>query len=73
MTPETTWFVVGLVVLGGYLGWCALYPYRTCGWCKGRTRVGDGRGNFRPRRPCAWCGGTAIRRRLGARMIGRGK
>lgn len=63
--------VVGLMFLGAYLGWCFLYPYTTCWWCRGRTRRGDGRGNYRMRRACRVCAGAPYRR-LGARLIGRG-
>ncbi len=70
MTDQLLLLGAGLLVF--YLGWCALYPYSSCWRCKGRTRVGDGRGNYRNRRACRVCGGAPYRR-LGARLIGRGR
>lgn len=56
-----------------YLGWCALYPFTRCPVCSGKTRRTDGRGNYRHRRrPCWLCHGEEYRR-LGARLIGRGR
>jgi hypothetical protein len=63
--------VVGLVLLALYFGSCAIWPYRRCPRCAGRTTKGDGRGNFRNRRACWVCGGAPYRR-LGARLLGRG-
>lgn len=64
--------VAGLVVIAGYLTWCWAYPYRQCPRCAGKTTAGDGRGNYRKRWHCWVCGGLPYRR-LGARLIGRGR
>jgi len=61
----------GLIALAVYIGHCAIWPYRRCPWCKGKTRTIDGHGNYRLRRPCPVCDGQPFRR-LGARLIGRG-
>lgn len=63
--------LLGLIVLGVYLLSCLFFPYTACPWCRGRTKRGDGRGNYRMRRACRVCGGAPYRR-LGARLIGRG-
>lgn len=74
MTPPLV--VLGLALVGGYLLWCAVYPYTSCPWCGGSTRRTDGRGNYRPRgRPRGlhrWMHPGGDYRRLGARLIGRG-
>ncbi len=53
-----------------YLASCWRWPYRSCPWCSGKSKAGDGRGNFRLK-ACWFCGGGRWRR-LGARLIGRG-
>ncbi|MBW0090506.1 hypothetical protein I4I73_21365 [Pseudonocardia sp. KRD-184] len=64
--------LVGLVLAALYLGSCWLFPFRACWACSGRTKTGDGRGNFRMRRACWLCGGQPYRR-FGARLLGRGR
>lgn len=70
MAPETV-LLVAVVVLGVYLGHCAIWPFRRCWMCRGRTEVRRG-ANYRHRRPCLVCGGAPYRR-LGARLLGRGR
>lgn len=60
--------VASIAALLLYLLSCAVWPYRSCPWCRGIGRVGDGRGNYRLR-ACFLCGGQPWRR-LGARFFG---
>lgn len=61
-----------LVLLGallvGYLLWCAVYPFKQCPRCAGKTRAGDGRGNYRVRRECWRCHGERYPR-IGTRLL----
>jgi hypothetical protein len=54
-----------------YLGSCWMKPYRGCWWPWHDSKVRDRRGNYRLR-VCWLCKGAPWRR-VGARLIGRGK
>lgn len=70
MTDTTV--VAILAALAGYIAWCTAFPFTKCPWCSGKRTRGDGRGNYRMRGTCRVCGGGHYRR-LGARLIGRGR
>lgn len=64
--------LLAVVLAGGYLIWCAVYPFKQCPRCEGATKAGDGRGNYRVRRECWRCdgdryprGGTRVLRAFG--------
>lgn len=65
--------VSGFVLI--YLASCWRNPYspRKCWWCGGKTRrTGWFFRAYRDRSSCWWCGGNTKRRRIGARLLGRG-
>jgi hypothetical protein len=61
-----TWIGLCLVAAGGYLLLCLADPEGTCWTCGGY-----GTGRVARWRVCRRCGGDGVRRRLGARLIGR--
>jgi hypothetical protein len=63
-----TLFLLAVAVVVGYLLWCALYPFKQCPRCAGKTRAGDGRGNYRERRECWRCHGRPYPR-VGTRLL----
>ena len=58
--------VVVLVV--GYLLWCAAYPWKACPRCTGKSTAGDRKGNYRVRRSCWRCRGERYPR-VGTRLL----
>ncbi|HEY3014794.1 MAG TPA: hypothetical protein VGJ41_06770 [Nocardioides sp.] len=63
---------VAAIVLGGYVLSILLHPYTNCSACDGRGRH-SGAVFRNAHRPCHKCSGRGRRRRLGAKLIGRGE
>jgi len=63
-------FALAVAVI--YFATCVIWPYARCPWCRGvRTRSGPSSW-FRLRSECWLCGSSRYRR-LGARLLGRGR
>ena len=54
-----------------YLATCVVWPYARCPWCRG-VRTRNAGSWYRLRSECWLCGSSRYRR-LGARLIGRGR
>lgn len=66
---EWTWLLIiaGLLLLGGYLIACAVWPFAACRWCGGSGKKRSPSG--RAWRPCRRCKATGARVRAGRRLV----
>jgi hypothetical protein len=55
-----------LLIAGGYLAACAIWPFTACSRCDGNGKRRSPSG--KAWRPCRRCGGTGARLRLGRRV-----
>lgn len=63
--PTPALMILLVIVTLGYLGWCAVWPFRACRRCHGMGRF---TGPMRGIRLCRRCDGTGVRLRTGRRV-----
>jgi DnaJ-class molecular chaperone len=76
MTDQQWTMAAGITaaVLGVYWLSLKLYPYNTCGWCKGKGKKRPWWWPFfGPFRPCHHCSGKGRKQRWGAKRLGYGE
>ena len=66
--PGGTLLLLAVVLVAGYLLWCAAYPWKACPRCAGKSTAGDRKGNYRVRRSCWRCRGERYPR-VGTRLL----
>lgn len=59
-------FLPGLLITLGYLGLCAVWPFKACRHCQGHGQLRGWLGGIRL---CHACDGTGLRLRVGRRVI----